>query len=301
MSIPLQPISLSTFIVGQGSSIDLTQIEGLGSSFYSQQQPILFLFNDSGSGLRCIWDAGGGFTLPAGGWAPFPIPPNASKLTFTVLYILPTPSVQLLLGTYFHGGETVVTPTLGNSPTGGNFSTNINQIKNDGNPVGTNIIEATSNQNTSGTSEVSVTNDGNLTIGYAVGAVFHQILTLLALPSPVQTADTAHAVIINSVLQLISQLLLSTGGAPVDPGNNGTITVGSAIIVSVNPAANETGWKLTSGSSGQVFILLNRSAFTGTFAAVGTSLVADGILAVLPANRIMFFVWDSGFGAWNHA
>lgn len=95
------------------------------------------------------------------------------------------------------------------------------------------------------------------------------------------------------------QVLVGTGevafgmGASVDPGTGGTIgTVGVTNVQISIPTANETGWILQPGAyQGQEFRLINLSAFTGTFAAVGTSNVFNGINVTLAANGGLRFLW----------
>lgn len=60
-----------------------------------------------------------------------------------------------------------------------------------------------------------------------------------------------------------------------------------------------TGVILTAGvTDGQQVILFNTSANSVTFAAAGTSNVADGVSAVIPALRAMQFDWDATSARW---
>lgn len=64
-------------------------------------------------------------------------------------------------------------------------------------------------------------------------------------------------------------------------------------VFRVNPAGNITGVILGAGNfDGQVAYLLNESAFTITFAASGTSHVADGASDVIAAKTGATFVYD---------
>jgi hypothetical protein len=83
---------------------------------------------------------------------------------------------------------------------------------------------------------------------------------------------------------------------------SGTITTAGVGSARVAPTGNVTGIILQAGTTpGQQCEVVNESAFTITFAVVGTSLVADGTSAVIAANRKMSFVWDSGTSKWYHS
>lgn len=84
--------------------------------------------------------------------------------------------------------------------------------------------------------------------------------------------------------------------------SSGTITTAGVDQARVNPSGNITGVILQAGTyANQPCTVVNESAFTVTFAAVGTSNVADGTSAVIAANRCMIFRWDSGVSKWYHA
>jgi hypothetical protein len=84
--------------------------------------------------------------------------------------------------------------------------------------------------------------------------------------------------------------------------NSGTITTAGTGEARVAPTGNVTGIILQAGSvAGQQVIVVNESAFSVTFAAVGTSNVADGTSAAIAANRCMVFVWDSSTSKWYHS
>lgn len=84
--------------------------------------------------------------------------------------------------------------------------------------------------------------------------------------------------------------------------DNGTIalpTGGYNAIVATSSAANKTGVILTAGSTqGQTIRLINTSANSLTFAAAGTSNVADGTGAVLAALTAMTLTWETGAARW---
>ena len=95
-----------------------------------------------------------------------------------------------------------------------------------------------------------------------------------------------------------------TGGAVIQAvADNGTITLPTAGFnkkVITSTAANKTGVILTAGiADGQMICIINTSAAnTITFAASGTSRVADGVSAVIPALRAMIFTWDATSTLW---
>jgi hypothetical protein len=69
--------------------------------------------------------------------------------------------------------------------------------------------------------------------------------------------------------------------------------------VATSTAADKTGVILTPGTAdGQTINIINTSANSITFAAVGTSNVADGVLAVIPALRAMIFTWVTATSRW---
>ena len=94
--------------------------------------------------------------------------------------------------------------------------------------------------------------------------------------------------------------------SPVTPSqsiaDNGTIalpTTGFNAIVATSTAANKTGVILSAGTvTGQTICVINTSANSITFAASGTSRVADGVSAVIPALRAMLFTWEAGASLW---
>jgi hypothetical protein len=102
----------------------------------------------------------------------------------------------------------------------------------------------------------------------------------------------------------LSNGTISTAQSATAPATatNGTITTSGVGVARVAPAGNITGVILQAGTlAGQEVVVVNESAFTVTFATAGTSNVADGVSAVIAANRAMFFVWDSSTSKWYHA
>lgn len=78
-----------------------------------------------------------------------------------------------------------------------------------------------------------------------------------------------------------------------------TITLPTGINKVCTTTAARTGIILTAGTvDGQIINLINASANTITFAAAGTSNVADGATTAIAANRAVTLIWDSGSSRW---
>jgi len=83
---------------------------------------------------------------------------------------------------------------------------------------------------------------------------------------------------------------------------SGTIATAGIDVSRVAPTGNVASIVLASGTvTGQTCQVVNESAFTVTFAASGTSHVADGVSAIIAANRKMDFTWDGGTSLWYHS
>lgn len=81
---------------------------------------------------------------------------------------------------------------------------------------------------------------------------------------------------------------------------SGTITP-TAPVYRLNPSSAVAGIVMAAGTyTGQRVSLVNTSAFSVTFAAVGTSNVADGVSAVIAPLTDMTLVWDSVGLKWYH-
>lgn len=79
----------------------------------------------------------------------------------------------------------------------------------------------------------------------------------------------------------------------------GTITTASTGVARVAPVAAITGVILQAGTkAGQQVTVVNESANSVTFAASGTSFVADGVSDVIAATSARMFIWDSGTALW---
>jgi len=82
--------------------------------------------------------------------------------------------------------------------------------------------------------------------------------------------------------------------------NGNTITlVANTLIRHITGASAFTGLILTVGTeAGQQLILVNDSANAQTFAASGTSNVAEGTGANVPANGKLVLVWSANLSLW---
>ena len=83
----------------------------------------------------------------------------------------------------------------------------------------------------------------------------------------------------------------------------GTLATAGLSITRTNPAAAITGVIMQSGSiDGQLVIVENIAiaANTVTFAAVGTSHVADGVSSSVAGLTSSVFIWDATAGYWTH-
>jgi hypothetical protein len=82
-------------------------------------------------------------------------------------------------------------------------------------------------------------------------------------------------------------------------GNNQTFFTGSNGWIRTNPAGAVTGCILQAGSfPSQTVTVVNTGAGTITFAAAGTSNVADGVADVIPALTARTFIWDTTASLW---
>lgn len=78
-----------------------------------------------------------------------------------------------------------------------------------------------------------------------------------------------------------------------------TITLPTGINKVCTTTGARTGIILTAGTvDGQIINLINASANTITFAAAGTSNVADGATTAIAANRAVTLIWDTGSSRW---
>lgn len=128
MSDSIPVTSLSGVAINQSVHVDISK--QIRASTLPQrndfQWPHLTLYNESPAGLRVVFDhTQDKVTVPAGGWLePWPIDPDETGFTATVLYIIQVPSgvtapVNVLLGDLYQWYEkTPSVRVLGNSPIG---------------------------------------------------------------------------------------------------------------------------------------------------------------------------------------
>jgi len=95
--------------------------------------------------------------------------------------------------------------------------------------------------------------------------------------------------------------LLQSASAAVT-ANNGTITTAGVGVARVNPGADITGVILQAGTlAGQQCWVVNESSHSVTFAASGTSHVADGTSDAIAALTGRLFVWNGSVSLWYKA
>lgn len=81
--------------------------------------------------------------------------------------------------------------------------------------------------------------------------------------------------------------------------SSGTVTTSGVGVARVAGALAVTGVILQSGTqAGQICTVVNEAANNITFAASGTSHVADGTSDIIAGNTARRFVWDSGTSLW---
>lgn len=109
-----------------------------------------------------------------------------------------------------------------------------------------------------------------------------------------------NSVQLGGVAQFTSPAPQLTAGSVQPLSNNSTITLNFPYsgVLPVSETGNVTGIILAAGVSGLTVTIVNRSAFTITFAASGTSHVADGASDVIPALTARTFTYDSGTSLW---
>lgn len=166
---------------------------------------------------------------------------------------------------------------------------------------------------------LQLTGAGGLTSPTITGNTFSllapgSITTAIQLGSAVNRASVINNTYLGAVTTPLSNAgvntfvnergIFSPGDAATQAAiaTNGTITSTNQPLVRVSPAANVTGVILQAGLfRGQYCVVENNSAFTITFAAAGTSNVADGATSAIPANCSRFFVWDANAALWYRA
>jgi len=103
---------------------------------------------------------------------------------------------------------------------------------------------------------------------------------------------------------ITSKGFLATGQSATAPnlGTGGTITTANVGVARVAPSLAATGVILQAGTvAGQQVIVVNEAAVAVTFAASGTSNVANGVADSIAATTAGIFVWDSITALWYRA
>ncbi len=98
-----------------------------------------------------------------------------------------------------------------------------------------------------------------------------------------------------------ADLAFSQSATNPDPGAGGAIATAGLVVSRVNPAAARTGCILQTGTqSGQIVWVVNEAAAANsiTFAASGTSNVADGTSDVIAGLTARCFVWNGSLNLW---
>jgi hypothetical protein len=107
---------------------------------------------------------------------------------------------------------------------------------------------------------------------------------------------------VTATLQLLAGILaLGQSATTPDPGAGGTIATASFGISRVTPAAARTGVILAAGTQpGQLVIVRNEASQANaiTFAASGTSNVADGTNDIILGGQDALYEWSSAASLW---
>jgi hypothetical protein len=117
------------------------------------------------------------------------------------------------------------------------------------------------------------------------------------IPSPSGTYVISVNGLSGSVSGMLGPGTMSASAAAI--GTGATIATSAAISVRVAPPGTVTGVILQAGAAyGQIAVIVNESGNSVTFAAAGTSNVADGTSDVIAGNTARAFVWDGGTSLW---
>lgn len=158
--------------------------------------------------------------------------------------------------------------------------------------------QSSAQQSTAIGSAASASNTGSTALGKGASATGN---TSTAVGTGAQaTAD--HTVVLGTSAEDVvvpGGLVLSASSSPTTLTNGATVTWTGPAMVTVSAAGNITGLIIAVGTvNGQAMLVINESAFTLTFAAAGTSHVADGVSDVIAALTARKFVWDSNTSLW---
>jgi hypothetical protein len=123
---------------------------------------------------------------------------------------------------------------------------------------------------------------------------------MAATPTNITTSDATHArnVVVDETL-----ILNSSQAAAIAIATAGTITTQGIGYARFAPAGAVTGLIMQAGLyHGQTITVQNNAiaANTMTFAASGTSNVADGVSAVITGPAKKDFIWDAVASLWYH-
>lgn len=116
----------------------------------------------------------------------------------------------------------------------------------------------------------------------------------------ITTSDATHA---RNFVADECLILNSSQAASIAIASSGTITTQNIGYARFNPAGAVTGLIMAPGQyHGQTIIVENDAvaANTMTFAASGTSNVADGVSAVITGPAQKMFVWNAVTSLWYH-
>jgi hypothetical protein len=117
------------------------------------------------------------------------------------------------------------------------------------------------------------------------------------IPSPSGTYVISVNGLSGSVSGMLGPGTMSASAAAIASG--ATIATSAAVSVRVAPPGIVTGAILQPGTGpGQIVIVVNESGNGITFAAAGTSNVADGTEDVIAGNTAPGFIWDGATGLW---
>jgi len=154
---------------------------------------------------------------------------------------------------------------------------------------------------------VAFTNDASATL--MLSCQDNVLINCSGAPSNFVNSGTNHKLLkstFNSIFYDDSWLpsgVFSTGQSGSSPvlATNGTISTSGLGVTRVSPGGAVTGVILQAGTvAGQACTVINESVAANsiTFAAAGTSNVADGTSAVLVGLRSMAFTWDTATSRW---
>ena len=153
----------------------------------------------------------------------------------------------------------------------------------------------------SGGTGVAGGNGGNVNLSAGIGGVANGNGGSINLtPGAPDGTGVRGLVNIGGPLRSSTRLNVVTETQSINTGDTILLPVlGFNTRVATSTGADKTGVILTPGTAdGQTINIINTSANSITFAVAGTSNVADGALAVIPALRAMIFAWVQATSRW---